>query len=250
MNQAWNLESFVDALVVELDRTRETLSVKAINKPLSYTVKDMALDLQIFPTYDGRQVQFMTAQPGELGSSKVSIQLSAITDRQVRESSKKPVAKDDVRIEEIELDQDVMEHLRNIGVTSVGDLQRIENRNVDLESVVKKKISYSDLAKSIRGARRSKRPPRVQSASLTNDAQGGYRMILEGQDLAIDQSFEPVVVINGELASLISRARDGLTFSCPRGSIVDGDNELVLVLDPHSVVRVNVQLHEQEAIQA
>jgi len=33
-NTAWQLEDFVDSLVVELDKTRETLAVKAINKPL------------------------------------------------------------------------------------------------------------------------------------------------------------------------------------------------------------------------
>ena len=52
-NVAWQLEDFVDSLVVELDKTRETLAVKAINKPLSYTVKEVALDLNIFPAYDG-----------------------------------------------------------------------------------------------------------------------------------------------------------------------------------------------------
>ena len=67
-NTAWQLEDFVDSLVVELDKTRETLAVKAINKPLTYTVKDLALDLNIFPSYDGDQIRFITAQPGEQGA--------------------------------------------------------------------------------------------------------------------------------------------------------------------------------------
>ena len=64
-NTAWQLEDFVDSLVVDLDKTRETLAIKAINKPLSYTVKELALDLNIFPSYDGDQVKFITAQPGQ-----------------------------------------------------------------------------------------------------------------------------------------------------------------------------------------
>src|SRR5689334_17743672 len=56
-NIAWQLEDFVDSLVVELDKTRETLAVKAINKPLTYTVKEVALDLNIFPSYDGDLVK-------------------------------------------------------------------------------------------------------------------------------------------------------------------------------------------------
>jgi hypothetical protein len=92
-NTSWQLEDFVDSLVVELDKTRETLAVKAVNKPLSYTVKEVALDLNIFPTYDGDQVTFITAQPGQQGSSKVSIQLGSITDQQVRATTKLPDSK-------------------------------------------------------------------------------------------------------------------------------------------------------------
>src|SRR5258706_15218820 len=104
-NTAWQLEDFVDSLVVELDKTRETLAVKAINKPLSYSVKEMALDLNIFPSYDGDQVKFITAQPGQQGASKVTIQLSSITDQQVRATSKAPAAKNDLNIDKINMDK-------------------------------------------------------------------------------------------------------------------------------------------------
>ena len=89
-NTAWQLADFVESLVVELDKTRETLAVKAINKPLTYSVKEVALDLNIFPAYDGDQVTFLTAQPGQEGASKVSIQLNSITDQQVRATTKTP----------------------------------------------------------------------------------------------------------------------------------------------------------------
>jgi hypothetical protein len=243
-NQSWNLESFVDALVIELDKTRETLSVKAINKPLSYTVKDMSLDLQIFPTYDGRSVRFVTAQPGEVGSSQISMQLSSITDRQVRETSQRPSTVADIDIEEVDIDDDVKAELRKIGVTSVGDLDRIEKKGVNLKRVVNKPVNYADLADAIRSSRRSTRPPRVKSATLTTDAQGKYQMAIEGEDLAIDRSFEPVAVVNGELVQLLSRAQDHMTLELPGGLISSGDNELIMVLDPYSVVRVNVKQPE------
>src|SRR6188474_3228283 len=104
-NAAWQLEEFVDSLVVELDKTRETLAVKAINKPLSYTVKEVALDLHIFPSYDGDQVTFVTAQPGQEGASKVTIQLGSITDQQVRATSKLPGLKKDINIYDIDVDK-------------------------------------------------------------------------------------------------------------------------------------------------
>ena len=96
-NIAWQLEDFVDSLVIELDKTRETLAVKAINKPLSYTVRELALDLNIFPSYDGDQVSFVTAQPGQQGASKVTIQLGTITDQQVRATTKVPGVKSEIR---------------------------------------------------------------------------------------------------------------------------------------------------------
>src|SRR5689334_17259246 len=104
-NTAWKLEDFVDSLVVELDKTRETLAVKAINKPLSYTVKEVALDLNIFPSYDGDQVTFVTAQPGQQGASKVTIQLGSITDQQVRATSKALGPKSDIDIKDIDVDK-------------------------------------------------------------------------------------------------------------------------------------------------
>ena len=113
LNVPWNLESFVDALVVELDKTRETLAVKAINKSLSYTVKAMEMDLQIFPTYDGEQVKFMTAKPGEQGASKINIKLDSITDQVVRATTKKLPSKNDTTIDKIDVDNNTKKELRN-----------------------------------------------------------------------------------------------------------------------------------------
>src|SRR5437868_5355330 len=133
-NTAWQLEDFVDSLVVELDKTRETLAVKAINKPLSYTVKEVALDLNTFPTYDGDRVSFVTAQPGQQGSSKITIQLGSITDQQVRATAKAPTTtKGDLAIDRIPVDKATKDKLRRIGVTTVGDLKQVEQHNVDLK---------------------------------------------------------------------------------------------------------------------
>src|SRR5829696_3601326 len=133
-NRAWQLEEFVDSLVVDLDKTRETLAVKAINKALSYSVKEVALDLNIFPSFDGDQVNFVTAQPGQEGASKVTIQLDSITDQQVRATSKAPSASE-ISIDEIEIDPATKKTLRRLGVNSVEDLKQIEEKNVDLKKV-------------------------------------------------------------------------------------------------------------------
>ena len=96
----------VDGVVIRvlLDKAREILAVKAINRPLTYTVKDVGLDLNLFPSYDGDEVRFVTAQPGQTGASKLSIQLGSITDQQIRMTSKDPITKDNISIESTDLD--------------------------------------------------------------------------------------------------------------------------------------------------
>src|SRR3954447_26712283 len=115
-NTAWQLEDFVDSLVVELDKAKETLAVKAINKPLTYKVKEMALELNIFPAYDGDVVRFVTAQPGQQGASKVTIQLGSITDQQVRATTKPPVAREDMKLDAIDVDKETKKKLRKLGI--------------------------------------------------------------------------------------------------------------------------------------
>ena len=154
-NTAWQLEDFVDSLVVELDKTRETLAVKAINKPLSYTVKEVALDLNIFPTYDGDEVSFVTAQPGQQGASKVTIQLGSITDQQVRATTKAPRARQGRHRDRRHRRSTRRRRskLRKLGVSSVDDLKQIEQHNVDLKQVTDNDIDYSSLANQINKSR-------------------------------------------------------------------------------------------------
>lgn len=240
-NKAWNLESFVDALVVELDKTRETLALKAMNRPLSYSVKDMALDLQIFPTFNGEEVQFVTAQPGEQGASKISLQLASITDQQVRATSKKPSTKEDIKIEQIDLDQDTKNSLRKIGVTSVSDLEEIEKRNVDLEKVSPGKINYTKLANLIQKSKRDKNPPKVNAVSLSQNLTGNPIIVVQGKNLAIRSDFNPVAVIDEQLAEVLSSNENEIRLLAPSSFIRKGSGELIITTDPYSVFKINLK---------
>jgi hypothetical protein len=243
-NATWQLEDFVDSLVVELDKTRETLAVKAINKPLTYTVKEVSLDLNTFPSYDGDRVSFITAQPGQEGASKVSIQLNSITDQQVRATTKVPEA-GATPIEETGLDKGTRTKLRRLGVSSVDDLKNIERKNVDLRQVSDNEIDYSKLANQIRKSRRGETPPRVESVSLTRDIGGGPCLALRGAHLAVDPSFRPVAVVNRKLAEVLSASAGELLIALDddalEGDALKGDNELVLTFDPFAVVKMNVR---------
>jgi hypothetical protein len=239
-NTAWVLEDFVDSLVVELDKTRETLAVKAINKPLSYTVKEVALDLNIFPSYDGEQVMFVTAQPGQEGASKVSIQLNSITDQQVRATSKAPRRRTDVDLDDIGVDRRTKTKLRKLGVSSIDDLKAIEKKDVDLKRVSDNEIDYTRLANEIHKSERDETPPRVMAVSLSADDRGPY-LLVEGENLAIDPTFPPVAVVNETLADVLSSSARELKIRIADEHRLAADNEVILTFDPFAVVRVNVR---------
>jgi hypothetical protein len=240
-NVAWQLEDFVDSLVVELDKTRETLAVKAINKPLSYTVKELNLDLNIFPSYDGDQIKFITAQPGQESASKVTIQLSSITDQQVRATTKIPTGKGDVKISEIDLDKKTQKKLRKLGVNSVEDLKQIEERNVDLQKVTDEDIDYSALANQIQKSRRGQNPPRVRSVSLSFDEERTPYLLIQGENLAVDPTFPPVAVVNQTLAEVLSSSDKEVKIQITGTHALAENNEVIMTFDPFAVVKMNVK---------
>ncbi len=241
-NTAWELEDFVDSLVVQLDKTRETLAVKAINKPLSYTVKEMALDLNIFPSYDGDQVRFVTAQPGQQGASKVTIQLGSITDQQVRATTKVSGKKDDIKLDEINLDKTTKKQLRKLGVNSVDDLRQIEQKNIDLQKVSDNTIDYRQLANQIQKAKRDQNPPRIKAVSLsTDDSQTPY-LVVRGENLAIDPNFPPVAVVNQALAEVMSSSNQEVRIQVSPDHHLAETNEVILTFDPFAVMKVNVKI--------
>ncbi len=240
-NTAWQLEEFVDSLVVELDKTRETLAVKAINKPLSYTVKEVTLDLNIFPSYDGDQVKFVTAQPGQQGSSKVSIQLGSITDQQVRATSKITGSKSDLTIDDIGVDKSTKKELRKLGVNSVDDLKQIEQKNVDLQKVSDNEIDYRKLANQIQKIRRGQNPPIVRSVSLSTDDTGSPLLSVEGENLAVDPKFPPVAVVNQRLATVQSSNHKEVKVQIDPEHQFKGSNDVILTFDPFAVMKMNVK---------
>jgi hypothetical protein len=238
-NAAWQLEDFVDSLVVDLDKTRETLAVKAINKPLTYTVKELALDLNIFPTYDGDTVRFTTAQPGQQGASKVSIQLGSITDQQVRATTKVPETSG-VSMDDVNIDQGTRKQLRKLGVQSVDDLQRVEKKNVDLKRVTDTDIDYRSLANQIQKAQRNTAPPTVRSVSLSHD-DGAPALLVRGKHLAVNPRFPPVAVINDQLAEVLSYDDAHVRIALPPAHDFTVPTELVLTCDPFAVFKVHVK---------
>jgi hypothetical protein len=239
-NAAWRLEDFVDSLVVELDKTRETLAVKAINKPLSYSVKEVALDVNAFPMYDGDAVRFLTAQPGQEGASKLTLQLGSITDQQVRATTKLRQGQPDESFGEIDVDEKTRAKLRKIGVSSVDDLKDLQARKVDLKAATGSDIDYTSLARKINQSRRAATAPGIDGVSLSQ-SDGQPCLLVEGHNLGVDPTFPPVAVINDHLAEVLSSGPGHVTIRLDPDYPLREENEVVVTFDPYAVVKVNVR---------
>ncbi|NEP86281.1 MAG: hypothetical protein F6K18_05285 [Okeania sp. SIO2C2] len=243
-NRPWNLESFLNSLIFELDKAQDTLSVKRLNRKLTYTVKDVALDLQIFPEYDGDKVRFTTAKPGETGASKVSLQLGSIRDHQIREVTKEPLTHDDISIEETNLPEPAWKELKKLGITSAEDLRRtVEDHKVDLEQVTDQKIDYKNLADLINQSRRRKQAPRVSKVSFAKSVPGKAILTLEGDNLAIASSLDdfPVAVINDQPVEIVSANQNELQIQVDEDQIQGVSNQLKVALDPYAIVTMNLK---------
>lgn len=243
VNQSWNLESFLDSLIYELDQAQDRLSVKGVNRKLTYTVKDMALELNIFPEFDGDTVRFTTAKPGDTGASKISLQLGSIRDTQIREVTREPLTQAEISLEEIDIPEPQRKELKKLGIHSAEDLQHtVEHQDVDLEKFTQNKVSYNQLAERINQARRKQNAPKVSKASVSK-AQGETILTLEGDNLVIAQSLDqfPVAVINNQTVEVISANAKELKIRVDNRQLQSTSNQLKVALDPYAIVTMDLQ---------
>jgi len=242
-NKPWQLESFVDSLIMELDRAQDTLAIKGVNRPFTYTVKDLALELQLFPQFDGNTVRFQTAKAGESGASKVKLELGSVSAGQIKEITKNPITKDDVTIEAIEeIDDETKRTLQKIGVNSGKDLERMEKKNIDIGKAGKNKVDYSRLANLINQARRKSLAPAVNQVSVTKSADG-FLLTLNGNNLALSEAQEqfPVAMLNDQPVNVVSATGRQLTLAVPPNRLQEPSNRLTVALDPYSVIHLQIK---------
>lgn len=239
----WNLESFLDSLILELDRAQDTLAVKGLNRRLTYAVKDLSLELQLFPEFDGNEIRWKTARPGEEGASKIAFQLGSITDRQIRETTKDPITRDDIAIDQVEeLDPTTRSTLRKIGVRSVKDLERMEARNIDLEKAAPARFDYGKLANVINRARRQEQAPRVASAALER-SEGMAFLTLTGENLASQHSVGgfPMAYLGERPVEVLAASEGELRLRLPDEPLDGGARALRVALDPYAVINLELR---------
>lgn len=242
-NKAWNMESFLDSLIYELDKAQDTLSVKGVNRKLSYMVQDMNLDLQLFPEFDGETVRFTTAKPGETGASKVSFQLGSIRDTQIREVTRSPIQHGETSIDDLDMPEPELKELKKLGIQSTEDLRRtVEDHNINLDKVTKKRVNYKGLASLINKSHRQEQPPSVAKARVSK-AKGETVLTLDGENLAIAKSSDqfPAAVINNKPVEVLSADDKQIKLNLKAAHLKGNGNQLKIALDPYAVFTMNLE---------
>jgi hypothetical protein len=243
--RTWSLNSFLDSLILELDRAQDILAVKGINRRLTYTVENLALELHLFPEFDGGEIRFATARPGETGAAKISFNLGSITDRQIKEVTNEPLTAEDVAITDVEgLDDEARSTLRKIGVTSTKDIERMQRKNIDLGKVSENKVDYTRLANVINRAKRRVNAPTVARASLSMDAEGSPVLAIEGNNLATASAVGdfPLAFLNDRPVPVLSASSQELRLSVTPEQVGGRRNELRVLLDPFAVMTMELRV--------
>lgn len=245
----WNIERFLDSFIIELDKAQDTLAVKGINRKLTYTVKDVALDLHVFPSFKDGKVLFSNAKSGDTGASKMSIQLGSITDAQIAQHTSEPISADDISIDELEgVDEETKHEMRRIGVKSAKDISRMENRNIKVDKVLgdssqdkkKSKTRYDKLAKMIQKARRKQTAPRVRAVSLAQEKDGPV-LQLDGDNLIVSRhKGYPMAIINNTPVEILGGDAQTIQMSVDYEALSSGPNKLKIALDPFAVINMEI----------
>ncbi|WP_017661027.1 hypothetical protein [Baaleninema simplex] len=242
-NRPWHLNTFLDALIYELDRAQDTLSVKGANRKLTYMVKDMSLDLQLFPEFDGENVHFTTAKPGETGASKITFQLGSIRDHQIQEIAKDPLSHDDISIDEIDLPKEANKTLKKLGIYSTKDLQRtIEEKGIDLDAHTGETLDREHLSHILDRERRRQNSPVVSHARFFR--QNGRSILrLEGQNLMIypeNREF-PVAVLDGVKVPIQTASETQLQLLIDRDRLKTQPGKLEVALDRYAIITLTLK---------
>ncbi len=245
----WRLEAFLDSLILELDRAQDTLAVKGITRRMTYTVRDLAVDLQVFPAFEDGRLRFNVAKPGEAGASRISFQLGSITDRQIRENANQPPDAEDVTIDAVpDIDSETKDMLEKVGVRSARDIEKLDSQRIDVGQIVKDKAgakapaNYGSLAEIINKARRRKSAPVVKSLSAAH-GEDGLTLILSGSNLSLASAADgfPFATVNGVAASIPSHDGGSVHLSVGRAALRRGENTVRLALDPYALLQFSFE---------
>lgn len=120
------VEDFINAITTQLDRVQDALRLKAVNRPLTYALKDISLDLQVFAEVDPQgNVKFRSSGPNEAGASTIKLGFTTITRPMIEENTVSLAMTGSPQLEELGLDDVERKRLEQLGVRNAAQLQKL-----------------------------------------------------------------------------------------------------------------------------
>jgi hypothetical protein len=252
------VEEFLDAIASQLDRTQDALAFKAVNRPLTYAIKDFNLQLQVFVEMDGDgKVRLRSSGPNETGASTISIGFTTITRPMIEENTVALATTRTPSLAEAGFAPDERRRLERLGVRNTSELRRLgSNDGVGATAVSRlTQIPVARLRQALQLARptvTSVRPaddptgPQAGRPSIADKLQEPPQVIRLGPDtthihlmgtgLAADEG-RPEVRIAGVPVALAEADWDRIIVPVPRHV---GDALLEVELPGGEVIHFNV----------
>jgi hypothetical protein len=125
---SYRVEEFLEAITSQLDRTQDALRLKAVNRPLTYAIRDFSLDMHVFVELDHEgRVRFRNSGPNESGASTVTIGFTTITRPMIEENTIGLSEVQGPSLDDLGLDQGEQRQLEKLGVRNAAQLKRLNS---------------------------------------------------------------------------------------------------------------------------
>lgn len=126
---AFLVEDFLGAITSQLDRTQDALKLKAVNRPLTYAIKDFDMELKVFVDMDQEgKVRFRPPAVGETGASSIKIGFTTITRPMIEENTVEMALTRSPTLAEAGVPEEERRRLERLGVRNTAELQRLRSR--------------------------------------------------------------------------------------------------------------------------
>jgi hypothetical protein len=124
---AFLVEDFLGAIASQLDRTQDALALKAVNRPLTYAIRDFTMELKVFVDLDAEgRVRFRSPGANEAGASSVHIGFTTITRPMIEENTAELAMTRGPSLGDAGLSDDERRRLEHIGVRTTAELARLK----------------------------------------------------------------------------------------------------------------------------
>ena len=131
-DNAFPVEEFLEAITSQLDRTQDALRLKSVTRPLTYAIRDFAIELRVFVELgiDGR-VMFRPSGSGDAGASVVNIGFTTVNRTMIEENTVSLSAVKSPTLDELGLDEQERRGLEKLGVRNAEQLDQLGQATSD-----------------------------------------------------------------------------------------------------------------------